>query len=134
MEMIYLVKFSLIVNMQALSVGAFSGWSSSAFLILETDNTPLASGKLNAGEISWIASSISLGCLTGNFLLQWISNFLGRKKSFLITAVPLITACVMIPWCANSFQLCVSRFLGGLAGGAAFAAIPVYVTEISSDK
>lgn len=120
--------------MQTLSVGAFGGWSSSAFLILESDDSPLASGKLSAEEISWIASSISLGCLVGTFLLQWISNLIGRKNGYLITAVPMITACVMIPWCTNSFQLCVSRFLGGLAGGGAFAAIPVYVTEISSDK
>lgn len=129
-----LLSLSFSANIQAFAVGAFGGWSSPALLVLQSDDTPLASGKLSREEVSWIASSIALGCLAGTFLLGFVSNQFGRKRGYLLTAIPMITACVMIPWCQNAFQLCVSRFLGGLSSGASFAAIPVYVTEIASDK
>lgn len=122
---------SFTANIMALAYGSFCGWPSAAFLVLQSDESPMTDGPISSEETSWIGAIICVGGLTGNFFFGWLSNKIGRKTALMLTAVPMFTAFVMIPFCKTVIHLCMSRFLGGFAGGGAFAVIPIYITEIA---
>lgn len=121
-------------DIMALAYGSFCGWPSAAFLILQSEESPMTDGPISNEEASWIGAIICAGGLTGNFFFGWLSNKIGRKSTLLLTAVPMIIAFTMIPFSKTVIHLCMSRFLGGFAGGGAFAVIPIYITEIAEDR
>lgn len=121
-------------NIMALSYGAFCGWPSAAFLILQSGASPMTNGPITNEEASWIGAIICVGGLSGNFFFGWLSNWIGRKRTLLLSALPMLIAFIMIPFSTSVMHLCMSRFLGGFAGGGAFAVIPIYITEIAEDR
>lgn len=118
----------------ALSYGAFCGWPSAAFLVLQSDESPMDKGPISNEEASWIGAIICAGGILGNFFFGWLSNKIGRKKALMFSATPMAVAFLMIPFSKSVLHLCMSRFIGGFAGGGAFAVIPIYITEIAEDR
>ncbi|KAL5275947.1 hypothetical protein ACFFRR_001648 [Megaselia abdita] len=125
---------AICVNIFTLSYGTICGWSSAALLVLQSDESPLESGPLTKDEASWIGAIMCIGGLLGNVAFGWISNKYGRRMALIIASFPLIFSFLMIPYSKNSIHLCISRFIGGFTGSAAFAVIPIYITEIAEDS
>lgn len=59
-------------------------------ILLKSENTPLASGKITEDEGSWIVSMITIGALIGNFFFAYITNKFGRKWPLIAMAIPNI--------------------------------------------
>uniref|UniRef100_T1GYC1 Major facilitator superfamily (MFS) profile domain-containing protein n=1 Tax=Megaselia scalaris TaxID=36166 RepID=T1GYC1_MEGSC len=125
---------TICANIMALSYGAFCGWPSAAFLVLQSDESPMDKGPISNEEASWIGAIICAGGILGNFFFGWLSNKIGRKKALMFSATPMAVAFLMIPFSKSVLHLCMSRFIGGFAGGGAFAVIPIYITEIAEDR
>lgn len=67
------------------------GWPSPSIFLLESDETPLPSGKITVEEASWIASLLSIGCLFGN-VFGYITNKFGRKVTLIFISIPTIVS------------------------------------------
>lgn len=67
------------------------GWTSPSIFLLETDETPLPSGKITVEEASWIASLLSIGCLFGN-VFGYVTNKFGRKVTLIFISIPTIVS------------------------------------------
>lgn len=70
--------------------GTVCGWPSAAFLVLQSDNSPLETGILTLAEASWVGSIMCIGGLIGNLFFGMLANRFGRKRSLVFAGVPLI--------------------------------------------
>lgn len=155
------VNFKLLVNLCTIGYGLSVGWMASAFLVYDSDNCPLPSGRVPIEEIAWAASILGIGGLLGTVAVGWIADRVGRKNSLLAMAVPQIVSTVLlhsfdsrtvfecdmanfvcplqisyllIIYAQNVYYLYTSRFLTGFVGGAVFVVIPIMVAEIAEDR
>lgn len=71
-----------------LGFGCAIGWFSPALPLLKSADTPLLSGPLTTGEISWSGSIICLGAMTGNILYSALTLRIGAKMTLLSLAIP----------------------------------------------
>ncbi|XP_055317544.1 facilitated trehalose transporter Tret1-like [Sitodiplosis mosellana] len=122
------------VNLCTIGYGLSVGWYASAFLLYDSDDCPLPSGRVDMDEIAWIGSILGIGGLIGTVAVGWIADRIGRKNSLLAMAVPQIISYLLIVYAQNVYYLYASRFLVGFVGGAVFVVIPMMVAEISEDR
>lgn len=79
------------VNLLTIAYGTSTGWSSSSFLLLESEeNTPLPNGKLTTDELSWISSLMCFGGIMGTLINGWLVNYISIKKLLMALALPQI--------------------------------------------
>jgi sugar porter (SP) family MFS transporter len=81
--------------------------------------------------IGWANSCALLGCLLGSLLSGAISDFLGRKKLLIISAVLFAVSSALTGWSMTFLWFVVWRILGGVAIGVASNVSPMYIAEIS---
>lgn len=62
----------------------------SAFLILASEDCPLPTGRVSMSEIAWIGAILGIGGLIGTVVVGWLADFVGRKHSLLLMAIPQI--------------------------------------------
>lgn len=74
-------------NILSIGYGSVCGWPSASFPILQSDETPLATGPLTIEEASWVASLMAIGGALGNLLFGILSERLGGKKLLLTAAM-----------------------------------------------
>lgn len=125
---------TICANLMSVGYGALCGWSSASFLVLQSDYSPLESGPMTIEETSWVGSILCIGGLLGNILFGWMSNVFGRKVPMLLVVIPQVLSWIFVIFAKNPIYLGISRFLGGIAGGATFILIPLYITEIAEDR
>ncbi|XP_055918187.1 facilitated trehalose transporter Tret1 [Eupeodes corollae] len=120
------------VNIASISYGAFCGWPSAGFLtLLSKTDTPFKQGPMTNEEASWVGAMLCAGGFVGSLLFSWIAEQCGKKTGLLLSALPSLLCWLLIPFATNVNYLLASRFFGGVAGGATFSLVPVYVTEIT---
>ncbi|GAB0091267.1 hypothetical protein DMENIID0001_060860 [Sergentomyia squamirostris] len=123
------------VNIGSIIFGICVGWASPIAPILTSEEeTPLPSGPLTVDEISLVSSIMALGGMLGAIVFGWISNRLGRKWTLIVGTIPQVIAYVFMATAKNVIFLYASRFLSGVAGGALFVVVPIYVSEISENS
>lgn len=77
-------------NLLTASFGGACGWTSVNFLLLQSDESPLASGKLTLSEASWVVACLTFGGLWGNIVFGYIAEHFGRKWPLILVAIPQI--------------------------------------------
>lgn len=135
-----------------MSYGATCGWPSAAYSVLQSNETPLVSGRMSVEELSWMVSIMCIGGFFGNIFFGCIADRWGRKLPLLGIAMPMtvsltIHSCnfstnhliLQISWCliifaTNSYHLHVARVLSGFSAGGIFIFIPLFVAEIAEDS
>jgi len=82
-------------------------------------------------EVGSIVSSALLGCVAGVLLVGRLTDWFGRRKMFMLSALVFLISAL---WCyaAGSFtELVCARILGGIGVGFASILVPIYIAEIS---
>ncbi|RZF43383.1 hypothetical protein LSTR_LSTR001644 [Laodelphax striatellus] len=128
---LYFAAFA--VTLPFFSVGCCLSWTS-----------PTLPALADAGWISvddeqgsWIGSLLMLGATLGAFLSGQLLDSVGRKRTLLVDVILLILswACLAMARPLRSlYVIYLGRFISGIGTGVAFAAIPLYVSEISDFK
>lgn len=75
-------------NVLTASYGASVSWAGPNFLILESDDTPLQSGKLSTVEASIVVSIPCFGAIISTLFYTFMLDRLSRKLLLLSLAVP----------------------------------------------
>lgn len=114
--------------------GCTAGWVSPALPILESDETPLDSGKINPSDASWIGSLDCIGAFFGTAFYAGLTTIIGNKQSMLLIAIPSAMHWILIYFGNNPYHLYAARFVTGWAGGGIQTAIVLYISEIANDE
>ncbi|KAI4498365.1 hypothetical protein M0802_006544 [Mischocyttarus mexicanus] len=113
------------------STGSHIGWTSPILPRLKSPESPL---QITSDDASWIASFYLLGSIPGNIIAAFIVDWLGRKNSLLIAALPLTIGWILIIVAWNSYILYVSRFISGIGQGIVYVVCPMYIGEIADKE
>lgn len=108
-------------------------WSSPVLPKLLSNNTeenPLGY-PISDDEESWIGSLISLGAVVGPFISAFSADHIGRKRTLLALALPLIISFTILIFAQHIILFYIARFLSGVSIGGIFAVLPTYIAEVS---
>ncbi|MGQ9504362.1 MAG: sugar porter family MFS transporter [Thermogutta sp.] len=123
------VRYILLLTLVATLGGLLFGYDTAViagaidYMVEKFSLTPAMKG--------WITSNILLGCAAGAILAGPLSDWLGRRRLLLGTAVIFGVSAIGTAVPANLTQFVFFRILGGLAVGAAALVAPIYIAEIA---
>lgn len=84
----FLSFYSNIVSLMSICYGIASGWPSPNILLLESNETPLPTGKITMDEASSIVALMCIGGLISNIFFGYIADNFGRKVPLLMIVIP----------------------------------------------
>lgn len=114
--------------MVLVQLGISSGWSSPYLARLTAPDSPL---PLTLSEASWVASLLNLGRFVGAFVGAVSVNFLGSKRTMLLTLVPISLCWALMIAASGAEWLYAARFCGGLGLGMTYSSFPLYLGEVA---
>lgn len=122
---LHLFLAELAAAMAAASYGLSVGYSSPALPDMRQRM------HLTENESSWFGSLLNIGALVGGLVGGPSIRYLGRRYTFLLTAVFHIAGWILIATGSAVWMLLLGRTFTGLATGVAALAVPVFISEVS---
>ena len=86
---------------------------------------------LSTGGEGWYVGCALIGSILGVLAAGMLSDFLGRKKTMLISAVLFSISAIGCAVCGNFTQLVIYRMIGGFGIGIVSIVSPIYISEVS---
>lgn len=86
---------------------------------------------LGTGGEGWYVGCALIGSILGVAIAGMLSDFLGRKKTMLISALLFSISAIGCAVCADFTQLVIFRIVGGFGIGIVSIVSPVYISEVS---
>ncbi|MBR1887974.1 MAG: sugar porter family MFS transporter [Bacteroidales bacterium] len=86
---------------------------------------------LTTGGEGWYVGCALIGSIIGVLIAGMMSDFLGRKKTMLISALLFSISAIGCAVCADFTQLVIYRMVGGFGIGIVSIVSPVYISEVS---
>ena len=100
-------------------------------VISGTTEVVKAQFHLGTGGEGWYVGCALIGSIIGVLLAGMMSDFLGRKKTMLISAVLFSVSAIGCAVSADFTQLVIFRMIGGFGIGIVSVVSPVYISEVS---
>jgi len=89
---------------------------------------------LTTGGEGWYVGCALIGSILGVLIAGMLSDFLGRKKTMLISALLFSISAIGCALSADFTQLVVFRMIGGFGIGIVSIVSPIYISEVSPAK
>lgn len=86
---------------------------------------------LSTGGEGWYVGCALIGSIIGVLVAGMMSDFLGRKKTMLISALLFSVSAIGCAVCSDFTQLVVFRMIGGVGIGVVSIVSPIYISEVS---
>ena len=86
---------------------------------------------LSTGGEGWYVGCALIGSILGVLVAGMLSDFLGRKKTMIISALLFSISAIGCAVCADFSQLVIFRIIGGLGIGIVSIVSPIYISEVS---
>ncbi|KAF2904713.1 hypothetical protein ILUMI_01466 [Ignelater luminosus] len=115
----------------AIGSGFQNGWPSPSVPKLLSGDLGF---QVTLEQVSYVVMMAPLGYLIGSPLTGFLLDRIGRKYTLLLLAIPEILPCILIATCNNVTILNVARLMMGIADGALFTSLPIYMAEVSEPK
>jgi len=87
--------------------------------------------NLDANWAGWATGCALVGCAIGAAIAGVLSDWLGRKKVLIVSAILFLISAVGTALPKNITTFIIYRIIGGLGVGAASMSSPMYIAEIS---
>ena len=88
--------------------------------------------QLDILQQGWYVGCALVGSIVGVAMSGLLSDYLGRKRTMLISAVLFSASAVGCAICANFNQLVVYRIIGGVGIGVVSVVSPLYISEVAA--
>ncbi|XP_043796666.1 facilitated trehalose transporter Tret1-like [Apis laboriosa] len=115
-------------NLLMITFGSTLGFSTILIPELQKDNAEI---PVSIEELTWISSLnlflVPIGC----FASGPVSQFIGRKRSMMLTTLPFVAAWVIYYYATTAAMLFVALAMTGLTGGLLEAPVMTYVAEVT---
>lgn len=79
----------------------------------------------------WTAACALIGCILGVSMAGVLSDWLGRKKVLIVSAILFLVSAIGTAFPRNLTMFVIFRIIGGVGVGAASITSPMYIAEIS---
>ena len=86
---------------------------------------------LSTGGEGWYVGCALIGSILGVLTAGMLSDFLGRKKTMLISALLFSVSAIGCAVCGDFTQLVIYRMIGGFGIGIVSIVSPIYISEVS---
>ena len=86
---------------------------------------------LSTGGEGWYVGCALIGSIAGVLVAGMLSDFLGRKKTMLISALLFSISAIGCAVCGDFTQLVIYRIVGGVGIGIVSIVSPIYISEVS---
>lgn len=63
-----------------------------ALPLLQSDDSPLETGKISISDKSWMGSALLLGGVVGNILFGSVATWIGARHSIAVIALPQLVS------------------------------------------
>ena len=90
--------------------------------------------NLSAGGEGWYVGCALIGSIAGVLVAGTLSDYLGRKKTMLISAALFSISAIGCAICNSFDSLVVYRIIGGVGIGIVSIVSPIYISEVSPAK
>lgn len=94
--------------------------------------SPDAKIPITSDQVAYLTGAVQIGAIPGAFLGSILGDYLGRKKSIIAIAFPYLISQLLLGFGTNIYHLFAARLIGGMAVGATYALVPMYLSEIST--
>ncbi|XP_050294864.1 facilitated trehalose transporter Tret1-like [Anthonomus grandis grandis] len=119
-------------NLAIVTDGMHYGWPSPSLPQLENNtNSTLC---LTSDEGALLAVMPLLGAILGALTAANVVDYLGRKKTIILTSVPFFLAWIVVAFAQTVMYLYIARFIAGIADGVTFTVVPMYIGEIAEPR
>lgn len=122
------VVAAFIANLGTINTGLVFGFSAVAIPQLKSPDSPIT---VDNDQASWIASLSSVTTPLGCILSGYLMDYLGRKKTLILTEIPLIFGWLLITSSQDIGMIYSGRLLVGLGSGMVGAPARVYTCEVT---
>lgn len=96
-----------------------------------TNPSSVATSDYTAAVIGAMSALFAAGAGLGALAQGWTGDYLGRKKSFIISLSVALIAGALLAGSVNVSMFIVFRFVQGLGLGQCFAMSPLYISEVA---
>jgi len=86
---------------------------------------------LSTGGEGWYVGCALIGSIAGVLVAGMLSDFLGRKKTMLISALLFSISAIGCAVCGDFAQLVIFRIVGGVGIGIVSIVSPIYISEVA---
>ena len=86
---------------------------------------------LSTGGEGWYVGCALIGSIAGVLVAGMLSDFLGRKKTMLISALLFSISAIGCAVCGDFAQLVIYRIVGGVGIGIVSIVSPIYISEVA---
>ena len=95
--------------------------------------TDIVAGQFSLDELAkgWYVGCALIGSIIGVLVAGMLSDFLGRKKTMLISALMFSISAIGCAVCVDLTQLVVFRMIGGFGIGVVSIVSPAYISEVA---
>ncbi|CAH2107043.1 unnamed protein product [Euphydryas editha] len=119
---------SFVANLGTMNTGMAFGFSATALPQLKSAQSSI---QITENQASWIASLSSVGTPIGCIVSGYLMDNIGRRRTLIITEVPLILGWILISVAQNVPMIYIGRLLIGFGSGMVGAPARVYTCEVS---
>lgn len=119
---------AFIANIGPMNTGLIFGFSA---VVIPQLQAPSSSIPIDEEQSSWVASLASLSTPVGCILGGYLSDKIGRKKTLIVTEIPLILGWAVIALASRIEMIYIGRLLCGLGSGIVGAPARVYTSEVT---
>merc|ERR1712172_82984 len=121
----------IIVMVNSISMGSSLAFSTTAAVVYSSSNTTTLNEVLDEEQTSWLMSSMQIVVMISILLNGLITEFLGRKRSFILGQTIILMAWVIIYFAPNFAVLITGRSIMGVGIGLIYPIGAIYLAEIS---
>ncbi|KAF8012514.1 hypothetical protein BT93_I0617 [Corymbia citriodora subsp. variegata] len=118
----------LTVALGSIQFGFSCGYSS------PTEEDIMSDLGLSVSQYSIFGSLVNVGGMIGAIMSGQMAEYIGRKGSLMIAAVPNVLGWLAISFTKDSSFLYIGRLLGGFGVGVISYVVPVYIAEVSPEN
>lgn len=95
--------------------------------------TDIVAGQFSLDDLAkgWYVGCALIGSIIGVLVAGMMSDFLGRKKTMLVSALMFSISAIGCAVCADLTQLVVFRLIGGFGIGVVSVVSPAYISEVA---